>query len=364
MKSPVTFIISSLRGGGAEGVCVSLANGLAARGYDVTVVVLNLQRSVRQNSLSPAVRLVDLESGHARSSWRLLHKYLVSARPSMVLSFNRQISVVLVLLRAIFRLKFRLIARNIIHLSTAEDAKQGVWHGWFVRHLIKRFYPRVDHFIAQSSGMKLDLEEYLGVRPEKISVIPNPVAPEVAKNSGSEAPPSLRDRQYLLCVGRLDAQKAFHFAIGAFSQVVATHPGLRLRIVGQGPAEAELRKLVDVLNISDKVEFCGFQKEVGQYYLAAKLTLLTSLYEGLPNVLIESIALGTPVVAFDCPSGPEDIVIEGVNGFLVALGDTHELREKIELALSREWSQEQIIRSAGKFELEYVLDQYERVLAT
>lgn len=364
MKRPVTFIISSLRGGGAEGVCVSLANGLAARGYDVSVVVLNLHRSARQHSLRPEVRLVNLESDHARSSWRLLHKYLVSSRPNIVLSFNRQISVVLVLLRAIFRLEFRLVARNIIHLSTAEDAKQGVWHGWFVRHLIKQFYPRVDHLVAQSSGMKVDLEEYLGVRPEKISVIPNPVAQEVAEKGGSEALPSLCDREYVLCVGRLDTQKAFHFAIEAFSQVVASHPGLRLRIVGQGPAEAELRELVDALDIRDKVEFCGFQREVGRYYLAAKLTLLTSLYEGLPNVLIESIALGTPVVAFDCPSGPKDIVIEGVNGFLVTPGNTEELREKIELALGREWSREQIIQTAGKFELGHVLDQYERVLAT
>ena len=113
--------------------------------------------------------------------------------------------------------------------------------------------------------------------------------------------------------------KGFHHAIKAFACIVEKYPYLRLKIVGKGSQEKNLKKIAEKYSVLKKVDFEGFHKEIIPYYLHARVTILPSLYEGYPNVLIESISMNTPVIAFDCPSGPNEIIIDGVNGYLVRI---------------------------------------------
>nr|WP_321459185.1 glycosyltransferase [uncultured Vibrio sp.] len=368
MSRSITLIIGGLRGGGAEKVCVTLANGLVEQGYSVDLVVLSLNGAVREKELSPQVNLINLNVKHTRHSSFAIYRYLKQAKPQMVLSFNRQISVVLGIIRSVMRLDFTLISRNIIFLSIAEAKKKGLWHGFIVKNLIKKFYSLSDYFIAQSSAMKVDLVDYLGVEASRVEVINNPVCQIIASHqmqiSLGEAAIETAIEDYLLCVGRLEEQKAFHYAIEAFSKVAPKYPELRLKIVGQGSLEIDLKKCAAKFNVSERVDFEGFQEKMIPYYANAKATLLTSLFEGFPNVLVESITLGTPVVSFDCPSGPSEIIEDGVNGYLVGYQDVDALADKVSLVCEGSIIRSETQKTSDRYTIEKILQSYQSLIET
>lgn len=357
----ISLIISGLRGGGAERVCVTLANGLAERGYQVDVVVLNLREAVRDKDISVKAKLVNLDVAHARYSALELWKYLHSANPEIVLSFNSQISVVLSLIRRFTGQDFRLISRNINFLSISESSKKGLWHGLVSNVLIKKFYALSDVMIAQSHAMKDDMATYLGFPKEKIIVINNPVSQIIHTFSVNNDIGEINKQNYLLCVGRLEEQKAFHYAIDAFTVISSDYPGLRLKIVGQGSLEETLKKKAAALNLADRIDFEGYQTDIIYYYLHAKATMLTSLYEGFPNVLVESIALGTPIISFDCHSGPREIIIQGKNGYLVNNRDVNDFSIKLKILLEKNIDPLVVKSTASRFLAEKIISAYESV---
>src|SRR5690606_4579843 len=126
-----------------------------------------------------------------------------------------------------------------------------------------------------------------------------------------------------------------HYLLEAFCRLEDKE--VILKLLGKGSLENELKKLAKDLGIEDRVIFEGFQEDVISYIISAKVVALTSLYEGFPNVLVESIALGTPVVSFDCQSGPSEIIIDGVNGYLVKYLDKDDFAKKLDLALTKDF---------------------------
>ena len=294
-----------------------------------------------------------------------LRNYIKQHKPERILVFNYELTVLMVLLRMVFGYKYKLIARNINTMSAKrEQAKQAnFWHRNIVTPLIDRFYFKADHVVNQCKAMEADL---LSVYPQlkgKTSVIYNPVAKHVEDYANSHDLTQTKKENYFLCVGRLEKQKAFHFAIQAFAEVIKTHPEMRLRIVGKGSLEQELKQLAKELNVQNSVDFEGFQKNMIPYYLQAKATLLTSKYEGFPNVLIESITLGTPVISFDCPSGPDEIVIDEENGYLVPYEDSNSLTHYICKSLNRSWNRSDIAQTALKYSSKVVINKYEEILS-
>ncbi|MNF98573.1 putative poly(glycerol-phosphate) alpha-glucosyltransferase [compost metagenome] len=125
--------------------------------------------------------------------------------------------------------------------------------------------------------------------------------------------------------------------------------------------ENELKELAIKLDVANKVDFEGFRENMIPYYLGAKLTLLTSLYEGFPNVLIESITLGTPVVAFDCQSGPREIITK-YNGVLVENGNVEKLEHAISMLLKETISSSSIIESAEKYKMDVIVNEWENLI--
>lgn len=308
-------MISSLSGGGAEGVCVTIANGLAERGWEIDLVVLHLEDAVHLARLSEKVNLINLNVSQARYVFKPLQKYLRTARPNIILAFNYELTMVTVLLRLLLSLKFTLIARNINTIS--RNVESNTVKGKFFSFLLRVLYKRVDFIINQSYGMQKDLLNYIPSMKEKCTVIHNPVAPKYQVAPDNFIEKNCENSDYILCVGRLEQQKAFHRAIVAFSEITAEFPELRLKLVGKGSLENELKLQAQQLGVKNQVDFEGFQQELLPFYTNARVTLLTSLYEGFPNTLIESISVGTPVVSVDCQSGPSEIIQQRVNGLLV-----------------------------------------------
>ena len=166
----------------------------------------------------------------------------------------------------------------------------------------------------------------------------------------------------MLCVGRLENQKAFHYAIKGFASISKKFPSLRLKFLGQGSLEKELKKIVAKHGLEKRVDFEGFKKDIIPYYLYAKATLITSKYEGFPNCMVESLKLGTPVISFDCPSGPKEIIKNGINGFLVKHEDLDDLNRKLLIFMSSEFNIEDMNSTLKKHEPVEVAKSYVRIL--
>lgn len=359
LSKDIVLLINSLGGGGAEGVCVNLANGLHYRGWRVMIVVLHLNNAVRQKDLKEGVQLVILGKKHARTSPIALAKVLRKHKPKKILVFNHQLAVLLILLRAVLFFDFRIVARTINTLSQKKAGETSFWHKHIVQWVTMLLYGKVDRVIAQSLKMAEDLYSFYGVMEKKTTIIHNPVSEAIENYL---LPDRIHKKDYLLSVGRLESAKAFHLAIAAFASIASDYPSLRLKIVGKGSLENKLKEQVHVLGVADRVDFEGYQTDIIPFYLSAKATLLTSHYEGFPNVLVESIALGTPVVAFDCPSGPSEIVVDGVNGFLARPQDIEHLQECIKSALLHPWDIGCIVKTSKRFSLYRILDGYEELL--
>lgn len=182
----IFFLINSLGGGGAEGVCVNLANGLHDRGWRVTLVVLHLNNAVRQKDLKEGVRLVVLGKNHARTAPIALANYLRKHKPKKILVFNHQLAVLLILLRAVLLFDFKIIARNINTLSQKKAVETSFWHKHIVQGVTKLLYGKVDRMIAQSRGMAEDLASFYGVAEKKITIIHNPVSAAIEGYSPPE----------------------------------------------------------------------------------------------------------------------------------------------------------------------------------
>ena len=363
-KKKIVLLSSSLAGGGTEGVCVSIANSIADMGWQVDLVVLNLNDEVYLDRISKNVNLVVLSVSHARFSSIPLLKYIYKNKPKIILVFNYELSVMLVILRLILRLRIKIISRNMSTLSIRikQFKQKNFWAKYVVGPLINYFYHKIDHVVNQCSGMQDDL---IAVHPQlyqRSSIIYNPIASHILDYVSMHDLNKINKKNYLLCVGRLEEVKAYHYAIEGFAGIVDRFPNLRLKIVGQGSLESELKQKTMELSISNRVDFEGFQKNIIPYYLHAQATILTSLYEGYPNVLIESIALGTPVIAFNCPSGPNEIIKEHINGHLVRYLDVKDLQNKLCKVLIANFKREDIVSTVKKNQIQYVSKLYDKLI--
>ncbi len=360
----ISLIISSLTGGGAEGICVSIANSFAKNGWYVDLVVLNLNDEAYLDRISNNVNLVVLNVNHTRNSFISLLKYLYKNDVKTVLVFNHELAVTLVILRLLLRLKIKIISRNISVLSIKikQYKIENFWTRNIVRPLVKYFYKKIDHVINQSHSMREDLITVFPQFYQNSSVINNPISEQIYSYSNKYDLSKIEKKNYLLCVGRLEKVKAFHCAIEAFSGIAKEFQNLRLKIVGQGSLEEELKQKVKDCNLDSRVDFEGFQKDIIPYYLYAKATILTSLYEGYPNVLIESIAMNTPVVAFNCPGGTNEIVKNGVNGYLVNDQDINDLKSKLSILLSNKHNYDDLRNSIKKNQIQNVFVKYEKLI--
>lgn len=343
----VAFFIPSIDGGGVERNLVVLCQYFLAHAHAVDVLFAQAS-PLFLRQLPPGVRLVQL---NRLASWpavaRLLRgrvqrslaglpdllRYLASDRPDTIISM--QSSSLLVYAWRLAGKPCALIVRES-NTPTAAVAELGARAGLITR--LKRWsYPLADALVANSEGAAADLARTIGVSPSRIHVIYNPTgAPSLqAQAAAAPAHPWFQPDALpvVLGIGRLVAQKNFVQLLAAFALVRASIPA-RLVILGEGPERAALEAQARRLGIAADVWMPGFTRNPYQYLARAAVFVLASRYEGLPNVLIEATALGVPIAAFDCPSGPREILLDGGAGLLIPPDDVPGLAHAIALLLS------------------------------
>ena len=206
--------------------------------------------------------------------------------------------------------------------------------------------------------MKNDLIMNYRIDKRKIVVIYNPAI--ISKVSEKN---SYKKSHEIIYAGRLEDQKGLDNLLKIFRIVLTKDNSLILRIIGEGSL---LKKLIDLsisLGINNNVVFEGYQQNLAAYYLRAKATVLTSHFEGMPNTLLESIYLGTPIISFNCPSGPSEIILHGRNGFLVPYLDNTDFAKRIlETTCENLFDPNKVIETSKRFHIKKIINKYERLV--
>ena len=234
--------------------------------------------------------------------------------------------------------------------------------------MVKIFYRFADKIIAVSEGIKTNLVEEFRIAAGSIEIIYNPIDIDRINELSRmplEHPFFQGSAPVILAIGRLVRQKRFDLLIRAFREVLSELDA-RLIIAGEGPERESLQRLAKDLGIGEKISLVGFQANPYAFLSKADVFVLSSSYEGLPMVLLEALACGTPVISTDCKSGPREILDNGRCGLLVPEGDEGALAEGI-VRLVRDKALQEALSHLGKkrardFSIDEVFKQYERVI--
>lgn len=315
------MLLPTLEGGGAERVMVTLAHAFLARGLQVDLVVFTASGPYRKGLL-PELRLIDLGSVRAVRSLGPLVRYLRTERPSCMLSTLGQANVIAIAARAIAAPRMRLVVREANTLSVLSKHSNSL-RDRLIAQLSPTLYRHADAVIAPSRGVADDLQRMMRNSKNPVVVIPNPIDSMAIRQQAAaplDHPWIAAGVPIVLAVGRLSAQKDLPTLLEAFAQVLQ-HRDARLLILGDGEERAKLEQRVREKGLSAVVDLHGFADNPFSYMARAAVYVLSSRFEGLPNALLQALAVGTPTVATDCPSGPREILEGGRWGRLVPMGD-------------------------------------------
>lgn len=323
-QKSIDLFIDAIRKGGAERVCVNYANYLADNNYKVRIILFREYEDSYINILDKRVEIVYLHCHNASSMIKRI-KATQFVFASTVITFNHQISIALWFYRRfIDKTKFKLIARNVNFLSRDLHLRKNSIKKFVTILLTKLVYRNIDYYIAQCNDMKDDMVSYLSIPESKITVIYNPVSTSIYKQD------DIKKDIDLLFVGRIRKQKGLDYLANVLNNV-SQQRHIKVCIIGTGDLEDKLQHDLDEIKKHNDIEIerISATDDVNSYYNRSRITILTSLYEGFPNVLAESLTVGTPVISFDCPSGPAEIVENGVNGYLIPCFDCDEFSAKV-----------------------------------
>jgi glycosyltransferase involved in cell wall biosynthesis len=339
----VVFVIYSLGGGGAERTTANLSSIFADEGCDVSIVTLSplvsdaypLQPSVKRFNLGQAGISASGESlaGFRATFERLiaLRRVMVKLDPDLVIGMMSTANV----LAAIASIGLRCAVVGSERIHPPQFPLSSVWA--FARRISYRL---LDALVVLTSDTAEWAKDHTWSR--RIVVIPNQVIWPVPATAGGQIPDTWvrPGRMLLLAVGRLEPQKGFDLLLEAFSKIAASQPLWDLAIVGEGNCRDALSEQASRLRIADRVVMPGRAGDIATWYQRASLFVLSSRFEGFPNVLVEAMAYGLPSISFACPTGPSDVIRDGVNGTLVKPEDIDGLARAMSVLMS-DWGARQ-----------------------
>jgi len=334
-SAPIAVFLSFSGQGGVERMVLNLVEGFAAAGHRVDLLAVRAE-NLEQRNWAAGVRVRDLGVGHTALALRPLTRYLREARPRGLLCAKDRAIRVAVRARRRSGVNCPLVGRLGTNLSAALSGR-GALVRWMRTAPMRRIYRQIDTVVAVSEGVAQDTAAVTGIPSTRIRVVRNPVVtPRL--HALAERPPDhpwfeMDAGPVVLGAGRLTEQKDFELLIRAFARVRETHPA-RLVILGEGRLRGELERLADSLGARALVDLPGHTNNPYAFMSRAAVFVLSSRWEGSPNVLTEALALGTPVVSTDCPSGPRELLDSGRYGELVPMGDVDSMAGAVSRVLA------------------------------
>lgn len=355
-RKKVLFLLPSLTGGGAERVFTTLLRHLDRTRFEPHLALLRAQ-GVYLEDIPKDVPIHDLKVSRVRYALPGIVRLIWKLRPHTVLATMGHLNIALISAKPFFPPDTKLLVREAVipsALFREENKNVRLW-GWLYRN----FYKRADTVVCLSDSMVNDLVENFGIPRDKLVRIYNPVDTDKVRELAQAGSNPFKDPgPHLVAAGRICRQKGFDVLIEAMPAVLRRFPDAQLTILGDGPLEAELKAQAQNLGLKDKVVFVGFQANPWIYLKHADAFILPSRYEGLPNVLLEALALETPVVVSDCPGGIREIRESVGNMAVVPPENPAALAEAIITVCS---SPPLAIESLGRFDLHQVVAEYSNI---
>ena len=368
----IGLLVNSMMSGGAEQVILNLASGLANLGITVDLVLLE-RRGEHLSKLPDNVNLVAIDARSPVTGLIGMLRYILTSRPDALLSALTKSNILALMSKLVFRKTLRVALRFDSFASstrysevsglTAVKSAVGLW-------VLKSLLPLADSLIGVSNGVANDLRHLTPRLSDRITVINNPLvsSDHIVRAEADVDHPWFNDEeiQVVLTVGRLVPVKDHRTLLEAFAIVRESRPSARLVLMGDGPEKNSLVTLAERLNVGRYLSIIRYHPNPFAYMSKSSVVVLSSLYEGLSNVLVESLASGAPVVSTDCESGPREVLEGGEFGALVPVGDAKAMARAILHVLDNPVSSDRIdaARSAmfERFSFERSIDEHLKLL--
>lgn len=366
----LVIFINNLAGGGAERVAATLANYWTQKKWDITIVTLASQ-NLDFYTLDPAVRRISLDlAGDSvgvldalRKNVRrviALRQFLKQQRPDVVMSMMSTPNVLLAFAS--------LGIRNLHTIGTEHCYPPHLPLGTIWNVLRSRMYGRLSAVVALTQECADWINTHSSAK--RIPIIPNAACWPLPVKLPIIAPTSLcpSERKVLLAVGRLTKQKNFEVLINVFSKLALKHPTWDLVILGEGPERPRLEAQIKDAACGARIFMPGIAGNVGEWYTRADLYVMSSRFEGFPNVLAEALAHGLPAVSFDCDTGPRDIIRHGLDGLLVQAGNAPDLQAALDRVMGdshlRQEMATRAVDARDRFSIEKIVGMWEDLFNT
>lgn len=377
-KKRVGFFLIGLYGGGGEKVVLDLAKGFAEDDFEVDLLLF-IRKGFLEKRIDSRINIIDLNVSRIIFSIFPIIKYLKKEKPVAILGTSEHANLVLILAKLISRTKTKVFVRVGMTFSDlfGQYKKR---RDKLIPFLIKILYPCADKIIANSQNVARDLEKISKISKERIKVIYNPKFITEIKEKSKIGEWQYPEKFTILAAGRLEKQKDFETLIKVFD-LAKQKIDAQLIILGDGGERKNLENLAEELEIKNDVYFLGFVQNPYFYMANSDVFVLTSLWEGFSNVLIEAGILGLPIVATDCGSGSRELLAPSSdfnkvlekgnieyadNGILVAKQDIKNIIKAIlELYKNqdlREKYSQKIKEKSKNFEIKKVLEEYKKLI--
>jgi glycosyltransferase involved in cell wall biosynthesis len=359
-KKIILFVMHELVAGGAERVVVNLANNLDRNKFDVHICLFN-KKGWLLDLLKDDVTIHDLKTPRVSRGAIKFPFVLFSLKPDYVFSsidhVNLLISVQIKLLKLFLR-NTKFIAREVNIPSIRAKYEKLSKQDYFYSKTINQY----DYLIAQSNYMKDDIVDSYNIKASKITVVPNPLDIRNIERSIKDIDDEKlysSGKINLLAIGYLRPQKGFDLLL---QTVPLLDDSLHLNILGDGAEKDNLDQQIRQLNIADRVTMLGVDENPYKFMKQADMVVLSSLYEGFPNVILEANACGKFVVAFECPGVSAEIIEDSINGVLVDPENIEALAKAINIYATKQHDEKQISNTTDRYKVENVVKVYERLL--
>ena len=359
----ITLVIFALVAGGAERVMAAMANYWAEKGWTVNLLTLDSGKVPPFYPLHPAVchrslALAGISTSPVQgllNNFQRIRKLRAAIRatgPDAVISLMSETNVLTLLATAGLGVPVLVQEQN-------DPSQQGLSRTWdTLRH---RTYPRATHVVlltARSLG-------YFSPRvQQRARIIPNPA---MVKMPPRLANPGHDHGRTMIAMGRLVPQKGFDLLLQAFARIADRHPDWSIEILGDGPLRGELEALTEALGLRARVRLPGITQEPHGKLRRADLFVMSSRHEGFPLSLCEAMACGLPAISFDCPTGPAEIIRDGIDGVLVPPENVGALSEAMDRLMSDAPRREALAARApevlARFGLEKIMGLWEATLS-
>ena len=341
----IVLFISALRKGGAERVMVNLADYLHRNGVRVTLVT---QYICEEEYALPAgiprilSEITPQEETGSRigdflARYRKLRRIFMELAPDCILSFIGKNNIMTLLCTRF---------TGIPAVVSVRGEPKSEYYNFPMRFLAKTLFACAAGVIVQTGAAR---DFFPPVIRKKAVILKNPLNPAFVRERRTGRPDGR-----IVSVGRVDANKNHALILRAFARIAPEFPDTSLVIYGDGEKRRELIGKAQELGLSNRVQFPGAVSDVAEKIRTASAFVLSSGHEGMPNALIEAMCLGIPSISTDCPcGGPRELIEDGVNGYLIPVGDEEALADRLRRIFSDEEGAERMGKQAALLLEEY-----------